>query len=94
MAITQNTRNRTGHGFEGLDGCLSLPFLVDTKSSVQDDYGQDDDGIGQTMTAFCDDGQDGCCNQDDNHQVLELVKEFHQEGPFFPLVQFIAAILS
>ena len=88
-AVAKNPGDGGGHLLQGLHGLLGAVLLDDADDGVQDDDDEDGDGVGQLAHEARDDGGG---DQDQDHEIPELIDNHRQQRPLALLYQFVATV--
>ncbi|OPY85109.1 MAG: hypothetical protein A4E72_02030 [Syntrophus sp. PtaU1.Bin208] len=90
MAVPQNGRRGRRHFLQGLHGLFRPVFLNKTDHGIDDHNHNDGNRIGEISDEA---GNNGGGNQDQNHEVPELIQEHPERG--FPLLfdQLVRTVL-
>ena len=80
-----------GHGFEGLHRALRPIFLNEPDHRVEADDGDDDEAICGLPNRPRDDGRD---QQDEDHEIFELLDEHAEQRPLAPFGEHVGAVLG
>ena len=96
--VTDHTGMGCGHIFQGIQGFFSLALLIHTHYGVQDHDQNDQAGFKQFSPILLDHDHrqrdHGCDHQNDDHGILELVKETLERGLLLFLTQLVFAVLA
>ena len=86
LAVAHDTSLRAGHPLEGVHGLLGAVLLDEADDAVEDDDGQDDQGV----LGLADEGRDDGGHQEhDDHGARELVEQQPPGGSLLLLDEFV-----
>ncbi len=90
IALPDHLGCRCAQGFQGSKGSFCFIFLNHTQDGIEQDHGQDHDGIGSLPDRQ---GDHRGSDQQQDQKFLELVKKHPPKGHPFLLVELVQAVL-